>query len=253
MIKTVIAFDLDDTLAVTKSPISDRMGGLLVRLLNHYDLAVISGGDFSQFKKQVVDRLEATPQQLTRLHLLPTNGTKYYRYEPIAKEWQIQYANNLTAAAKNQITEVLETSAKKLNLWPSKPYGEVIEDRGSQITYSALGQKAPADEKYAWAKKNLKNKEELCRIVADRLPDLEVRLGGTTSIDVTHIGIDKAYGLRQLIDAIDISKDNILFLGDKLESDGNDYPVKEYGIDTIAVEKWEDTAFVLEGILGVTQ
>lgn len=250
--KKVIAFDLDDTLAVTKSPLSDRMSKLLADLLEHYDICVISGGKFEQFKRQVVDRLEAPAHKLNRVHLMPTCGTRYYRYDELADEWKIQYAEDLTEAEKKQIVEALETSAKEVGLWAEKPYGEIIEDRGSQVTYSALGQEAPAEKKYEWAEKNADAKQKLRELVASRLPDLEVRLGGTTSVDVTRIGIDKAYGMRKLCEAIDIDQDEILFIGDKLQEGGNDYPVKAMGIDTIEVNRWEDTAYVLEGILGVS-
>jgi hypothetical protein len=253
MTKKVIAFDLDDTLAVTKSPISDRMGELLVQLLEYYDVCIISGGKFEQFKKQVVDRLEAEPRKLSRMHLMPTCGTRYYHYDEIEKNWKLQYAEDLSKEEKDKIIEVLETSAKQVGLWVEKPYGEIIEDRGSQVTYSALGQLAPAEEKYKWADENAEAKQKLRKLVADQLPDLEVRLGGTTSVDITRIGIDKAYGMEKLIDARDISKEDILFIGDKLQEGGNDYPVKAMGIDCIEVDKWEDTAFVLEGILGVSK
>ncbi|RYX78780.1 HAD-IIB family hydrolase [bacterium] len=253
MPKRVIAFDLDDTLAITKSPISDRMGELLSGLLEHYDVCIISGGKFEQFKKQVVDRLEAPAHKLNRMHLMPTCGTRYYRYDELAKDWKVQYAEDLSAAQKAEILKVVEESAREVNLWAEKPYGEIIEDRGSQVTYSALGQQAPAEEKYAWAKNNEQQKQVLRRLIASRLPDLEVRLGGTTSVDITRIGIDKAYGMQKLIEALSISKDEILFLGDKLNEGGNDYPVKAMGIDSIAVERWEDTALVLEGIIGVTE
>lgn len=252
MTKTVIAFDLDDTLAVTKSPISDRMSELLVQLLERYDVCIISGGKFEQFHKQVVDRLEAPAHILHKLHLMPTCGTRYYRYDELAEDWKLQYANDLSAAEKEQIIDVLEASAKEVGLWVDEPYGDIIEDRGSQVTYSALGQQAPAEAKYAWAAENEVAKQQLRTLIAERLPDLEVRLGGTTSVDITHIGIDKAYGMRKLIDAIDVSQDEILFIGDKLQEGGNDYPVKAMGIDALEVGKWEDTAFVLEGILAVT-
>jgi HAD superfamily hydrolase (TIGR01484 family) len=251
--KKVIAFDLDDTLAVTKSPISDRMGELLVQLLEKYDVCIISGGKFEQFKKQVVDRLEAPAHILNKFHLMPTCGTRYYRYDELENEWQLQYAEDLSADEKKNIIEVLEQSAKELGLWAEKPYGEIIEDRNSQITYSALGQQAPAEEKYKWAEENAEQKQVLRTLVAERLPDLEVRLGGTTSVDITRIGIDKAYGMNKLIDALDINMDDILFIGDKLQEGGNDYPVKAMGIDTIEVDGWQDTAFALEGILAVTE
>ncbi|MFZ1360838.1 MAG: HAD-IIB family hydrolase [Candidatus Saccharimonadales bacterium] len=252
MSKKVIAFDLDDTLAVTKSPISDRMSELLIKILDHYEICIISGGKFEQFKKQVVDRLEAPAHKLNRMHLMPTCGTRYYRYDELNSEWKIQYAEDLTKEQKDDILRVVEASAKEVGLWTEQPYGEIIEDRGSQMTYSALGQQAPAEEKYAWSEANEAPKQALRDLIAERLPDLEVRLGGTTSVDITRVGIDKAYGMRKLIDALDISKEEILFCGDKLQEGGNDYPVKAMGIDSIEVDGWEDTAFVLEGVLGVT-
>ncbi len=252
MTKKVIAFDLDDTLAVTKSPISDRMSVLLAELLEKYDVCVISGGAFHQFKIQVVDRLEASPKTLDRLHLMPTCGTKYYRYDKKSQDWRIQYEHSLTDEQKERVIESLEDGAKKLGLWEAEPYGEIIEDRGSQITFSALGQQAPAEAKYAWDPTHEK-KNSLRDLVASSLPDLEVRTGGTTSVDVTMIGVDKAYGMKKLMEQMNIEKDDILFIGDKLKEGGNDYPVKAMGIDTIEVERWEDTAFVLEGILAVTE
>lgn len=251
MSKKVIAFDLDDTLAITKSPISDRMGELLVRLLEHYDVCIISGGRFEQFRKQVTDRLEAPVHALSRMHLMPTCGTRYYRYDELKKEWRQEYAEDLTDSQKKQIAAVLTEGAKKLGYWEAKPFGDIIEDRGSQITFSALGQQAPAEKKYAWDPDGVK-KHALRDYAAPFLPDLEVRVGGTTSVDVTKIGIDKAYGMRKLMEVLEISKDEVLFIGDRLEEGGNDYPVKALGIDCIAVEKWEDTALVLEGVLGVS-
>ncbi len=253
MAKKVIAFDLDDTLAVTKSPISDEMSAILGRILDYYDVCVISGGNFDQFKKQVVDRLEVPAHKLNRLHLMPTCGTRYYRYDELNAEWQLQYAEDLTDAQKKDIVDALEKVSKELGLWVENPAGEIIEDRGSQVTMSALGQQATPEDKYAWAEKYKDVRPVLRDKVAELLPDLEVRIGGTTSTDVTMIGIDKAYGMRKLCEAIDISKDEILFVGDKLQEGGNDYPVKAMGIDTIEVRHHDDTLFVLEGVLGVTQ
>ena len=252
MTKKLIAFDLDDTLAVTKSPISDRMGELLVKLLDSYHICIISGGKVEQFHMQVVDRLEATPAQLSSMHLMPTCGTRYYRFSNKNQEWELQYAEDLTSEEKETIIKALKESAKEMNLWIENPAGEIIEDRNSQITYSALGQKATPEDKYAWAAKHAEDKIKLRQLVAERLPNLEVRLGGTTSVDVTRIGIDKAYGMQKLIDELKLDKSEILFIGDKLQEGGNDYPVKAMGIDSIEVDRWEDTAFILEGILGVT-
>jgi phosphomannomutase len=248
--KKVLAFDLDDTLAVTKSPLSDEMVEVLSNILYNFDVCVISGGKFEQFEKQIVDRLHLDGHRLSRLHLMPTCGTRYYRYDEIDEQWKLQYAEDLSDEQKSEIREVLEETAKELGFWAENPAGEIIEDRLSQITYSALGQQASAEDKYAWDPDNSK-KLAIRDLAAERLPDLEVRTGGTTSIDVTRIGIDKAYGMQKLIDELDISKEDILFFGDKLSEGGNDYPVKAYGIDSLEVSHWEDTVARLETILHV--
>ena len=251
--KKLIAFDLDDTLAVTKSPISDRMSLLLGRLLEHYDICVITGGTLHQIEAQVVKRLEVPEHLLGRLHLMPTCGTRYYRYDELAQKWAMQYAEDLSTEQKTRIIHALEGVAKEMNIWCENPAGEIIEDRYSQITMSALGQQATAEDKYAWAEKYKDIRPIYRDKVAELIPDLEVRIGGTTSTDITLPGVDKAYGMKKLIDAIDISKDEILFFGDKLQEGGNDYPVKALGIDSIEVDGWETTAYALEGVLGVTE
>ena len=248
--KKLLAFDLDDTLAITKSPISDHMAETLSKILEEFDVCVISGGRFEQFKLQITDRLHIEPHKLSRLHLMPTCGTQYYRYNELDEAWEQQYAENLTEDEKKRTIEVLEASARELNLWPENPTGDVIEDRGTQVTFSALGQQATAEDKYAWDPENTK-KLALRNHAAERLPDLEVRAGGTTSIDVTRIGIDKAYGMQKLIEELDIAKEDILLFGDKLEEGGNDYPVKAFGIECLDVSRWEDTVNRLETILAV--
>lgn len=252
MIRKLIAFDMDDTLAVTKSPISDHMAGLLPRLMEKYEVCVISGGKFEQFKKQLIDRLDVSGQLLRKLHIMPTCGTRYYRYDDIRDEWVQVYAEDLTEAQKKQIVDVLSQGAKELGYWEERPYGEIVEDRGSQITFSALGQQAPAEEKYKWDPDGIK-KHRLRDYAADRLDDLEVRVGGTTSVDVTRIGIDKAYGMKKLMEVLDMGTEDILFIGDKLEEGGNDYPVKAMGIDTLQISKWEETALVVEAIILVSE
>lgn len=250
MTKKIIAFDLDDTLSITKSPITGKMSQLLNQLLENYEVCVISGGNLDQFKMQVLDPLGTESHNLNKLHLMPTCGTRYYRYDETLQDWRLQYSNDLTEEQKERVAKALITSAKELDLWVEQPYGEIIEDRGSQMTFSALGQQAPPEEKYAWDPTGEK-KLRLRNHVAPFVPDLEARVGGTTSVDVTLIGVDKAYGMSKLIEMTGVTQVEILFVGDKLEEGGNDYPVKAMGIDTIAVEKWEDTALVIETLTKV--
>jgi HAD superfamily hydrolase (TIGR01484 family) len=243
MMKKLIAFDLDGTLAESKSPLPDKMSELMSELLKNYQVCVISGGKFGQFEKQLLDNLKADGELLTKLHLMPTCGTRYFTYT--AGEWHMNYAEDFTEEEKQQITDALEAGIDELGLREAEPWGDLIEDRGSQITFSALGQEAPVDAKESWDPDN-KKKFALRDVVAAKIPAFEVRAGGSTSIDVTKLGIDKAYGMRKIMELVGVQQDEILFVGDRLKEGGNDYPVKAMGIDTIAVAKWQDTALVID-------
>lgn len=243
----LVAFDLDDTLAPSKSPIDPRIGELLVALAERVKVAVISGGQLAQFKAQLVDRLPASAEAvLSNIHLLPTCGTQYYRIHSDGIE--TIYARSLSDDEKTRALAAVEEEARKLGLWEENTWGDILEDRGSQITFSALGQSAPLEAKTAWDPTGAK-KNSLRKAVAERIPDLEVRSGGSTSVDITHRGIDKAYGMRQLAEQTGISLDDMLFVGDRLDVDGNDYPVLAMGVECHAVEGWEDTADYLEQLI----
>lgn len=243
----LVAFDLDDTLAPSKCPIPARIADQLVALAERVEVAVISGGQLGQFRAQIVEQLPpAAPEVLARFHLLPTCGTQYYRISPTGIE--TVYAHELTADERDRALAAVEDEAKRLGLWESQTWGDILEDRGSQITFSALGQQAPIEAKSAWDPDNAK-KAALREAVAARLPDLEVRSGGSTSVDITHRGIDKAYGMNQLADATGISLDDMLFIGDRLDPDGNDYPVLAMGVSCHAVDGWPETADYLDELL----
>ncbi len=243
----LIAFDLDDTLAPSKSAIDPRIGELLLDLAARVEVAIISGGQLQQFQSQVVDRLpSADADTLSRFHLMPTCGTQYYRLE--ADGVRTVYAHALTDDEKSRALAAVEEEARRLGVWESEPWGDILEDRGSQITFSALGQTAPLEAKMAWDPTGEK-KNALRDAVAARIPDLEVRSGGSTSVDITHRGIDKAYGMRKLAEVTGIPLDDMLFVGDRLDEHGNDYPVLAMGVTCQAVEGWEHTATYLAELI----
>lgn len=245
--KQLIAFDLDDTLAPSKSRLPDETAELVAQLLDVAQVGVISGGRFEQFTMQVVEPVSAQPGvRLDNLHLMPTCGTQYFRFE--GGTWECVYAENLTEDEKSRALLALEGEAKRLGYWAAETWGPIIEDRGSQITFSALGQSAPIEAKQAWDPTSEK-KNALRQAVQAAVPDLDVHAGGTTSIDITRQGIDKAYGMRKLEAVTGIPLDAMLFVGDRLDPDGNDYPVKAMGVDCVSVTGWPDTAALLRELI----
>ncbi|MFT4051291.1 MAG: HAD-IIB family hydrolase [Microbacterium sp.] len=243
----LVAFDLDDTLAPSKSAIDPRIGALLVALADRVEVAIISGGQLQQFRSQVVARLpEASDSALAHFHLMPTCGTQYYRLTPGGIE--TVYARTLTDDQKARALAAVEAEARRLGLWEAQTWGPILEDRGSQITFSALGQAAPVEAKSAWDPTGAK-KNALRDAVAALLPDLEVRSGGSTSVDITERGIDKAFGMRRLAEQTGIALGDMLFVGDRLDEHGNDYPVLALGVPCHAVEGWLDTAAFLDELI----
>src|SRR5277367_2021281 len=144
--KQLIVFDLDGTLAESKSSIDAEMAKLLNTLLGIVKVSVISGGAWQQFEKQVLAHL-SQDERLKNLSLLPTCGTKFYKYE---SKWELLYSEDFTDAEKQKIIDSLKKAMEPSECKVEKVWGDVIEDRGSQITFSALGQKAPLEEKKKW-------------------------------------------------------------------------------------------------------
>jgi len=254
--KKVLAFDIDQTLNIAKTPIPDEIADLLTRCLNHFEICPISGQKFDQFLIQIVDRLtDATPEQLSHLHLFVAQGTQYYRYNIEKKDWEQVYNFPLTDDQVAKITNAIETAAKELGYWEEDklaPGDEIIENRLSQVTFSALGQKAGTEAKYAWDP-DCKKREKICARAKELAPEFDYEIGGTTSINAITPGMNKEFGMTHLLEELNVKKEDILYFGDMTQPGGNDYPVVQMGIDTITVRSHEDTAYALRGILGVTE
>lgn len=248
MNKQIVAFDLDETVTETRSPITDEMSELLGELLKKVRVCVISGGAFGQFQRQLLSNLNVNQSLLRSLHLMPTCGTQYFNFDPKAKTWKQVYAENINPKDRKKIVAALEEAIDECGYRIDNPVGPLIEDRGSQITYSAVGQDAEPSVKKAWDPTGEK-KMKIRNLVADKLPKFEVKAAGTTSIDVTNKGMDKAHGMRKLMQLEHVDKKDILFIGDRLWEGGNDYPVKLMGIDTIAVKGFEETPKVVRKLL----
>ena len=252
MMPKLIIFDLDGTLAESKEALTAEMAAKLAELLEHTKVAITSGGALPQFLKQVVDRL---PKQanLHNLYLLPTSGAALYEYDPstpLGASWKKVYEERLKDTEVKEVEAALRAAAEETGLihWNEKSWGERIENRGSQVTMSALGQQAPLALKKQWDPDHAK-RHALRDAAARRLPAFEVAIGGSTSIDVSKKGIDKAYGIHKLCDRLGIKESEALYVGDELESGGNDEPVFKTDVSTRAVALPDDTLALIDGLL----
>jgi phosphomannomutase len=235
--KKLIVFDLDGTLAESKSSLDGEMATLLGALLGVVKVAVISGGNWPQFEKQVLSNLPHD-EHLKNLSLLPTCGTKFYQYKA---KWELLYSEDFTDQEKKNIIGALKQAIESSAFEAHKTWGEIIEDRGSQITFSALGQHAPLEDKKKWDPDFVRRKK-MKTLLDQPIPEFSVRLGGATSVDVTkHI--------RKLRDTLGIAIQEMIFVGDALFPGGNDYPAKEAGAESIEVRDPNESKRVIEAII----
>ncbi|MGA3345869.1 MAG: HAD-IIB family hydrolase [Terracidiphilus sp.] len=242
--KKLIVFDLDGTLAPSKSSLDEETAALLHDLLGVVKVAVISGGAWPQFEKQLLSDIPHD-DSLANLSLLPTCGTKFFQFEG---DWKQVYSEDLMEEQREKIIDSLKKAMEEAGFRADKVWGEVIEDRGSQITFSALGQQAPLEEKDKWDADYSKRKK-ITAILETLIPEFSIRMGGATSIDVTKPGIDKAYGIGKLRDILQISVKEMVYIGDALFPGGNDYPAEQAGVVSISVRGPSDTNLVIKTII----
>jgi phosphomannomutase len=241
--KKLVIFDLDGTLAKSNSPLDPEMAPLLGRLLGVVKVAIISGGAWAQFEKQVLAHLPHDAR-MKQLSLLPTCGTKFYRY---AAGWENLYSEEFNADDSKKIIAALDDAVTRSGFKAERHWGDLIEDRGSQITFSALGQEAPLANKQGWDP-DFVNRNKIKALLDPMIPGFSVHLGGATSIDVTRPGIDKAYGIEKLRQILDIGIAKMIFVGDAIFPGGNDYPAKQAGVESIRVRHPEETKRIIEAI-----
>lgn len=242
----MIIFDLDGTLALSKCAITKTTANLLHLLLKRYKVAIITGGDFQRFEKQIFPMIEKDEDLMTNLYICPTCSTKMYIFKDGV--WTKLYSEDLTSDEKNKILDNFNFAIKEVGFKPEKTWGEIIEDRGTQITFSALGQEAPLSEKEKWDP-DFKKRIAIKKILDKNLKGFFIRFGGLTSIDITREGVDKGYGIKKLRDLTKIELNEMLFVGDAIFPGGNDYPAYEIGVSCKKTSGPTETEKIIEELI----
>lgn len=246
--KKIVAFDLDGTLAESKQSLTPEMAELLSRLATRAKVVVISGGSFEQFKKQLLPFWKGPVNDLI---MLPTDGSQSYEYEASNGEWRLADKQSFPEELKDKTVAALKDliASRRHDIPPEHQiFGDYIEDRGTQISFSAYGQKAPIEIKQTWdpdQKKRLAIKAELEQI----LPEVDIALGGMTTIDFLAKGFNKAAGLLRLLERHQLGVKDMLFVGDAVFPGGNDYSPSQIGIDSIKITGPKDTSRVIENLI----
>lgn len=243
--RRVIAFDLDGTLTASKSPLDAAGARSLAALLARKKVAVVSGGTFARFRAQIIRplrRFGGAGVRFQNLFLFPTTAMSFYRYRG---GWRKVYERTFSAAERRTILAALQRALEMERYRPRRTYGRLIEDRGTEVTFSALGQRAPLSKKRRW-NRGRDMRPELLKLLKRILPGYKEEMGGLTSIDVTKKGVDKAYGMREIERYLRVRPCEILFVGDALYRGGNDSPVLRTGVAHCAVKGPRETGRLID-------
>jgi hypothetical protein len=225
----VYVFDLDGTLCISKQLLPYPIREALTDLAASNRVAILTGGTLTQIQTQVLDLLPGV-----ELWAYGCSGTQYQQPN------QPPVYTAIPATDRQRIIAVVKKKTKELGYWCEHPAGDIIEDRVSQVTFSALGQHANPELKLKWDTDGSK-RQHIIELITPHLNGYVAHLGGSTSIDITHPNQTKQLGVTLIAEHLGVDVSDITFIGDDLEPGGNDYPVTLTAARTIPTRNWLHT------------
>ncbi len=232
--KTVIIADVDDTICESCQQISPEMAEQISRMIQQgFEFAFISGTKSEDLQKMISSKVKE------RHHLLATTGTNYTIVD--GDVVNIVYNNSFKQEEKEEIISALKELISYYQIKSLTTEEDQLQDRESQITLSAIGRRAASELKAAYDPDGAKRKEWIGFLEQHLSKDeYGLKIGGTTSIDITRKGLDKEWGIKTFADYHKISLSSIVFFGDKIYPGGNDFPATKI-VDCVSVKSPEDT------------
>jgi hypothetical protein len=228
---THLFFDMDLTIAPAREPMLDEMYELLTNLPQ--DIVIVSGSLVEQIKYQSRD---------LKAHYLGVNGN-HATDEENTELWKYP---DLSDAHKQEIHSHIKSIIEHLDHELNEQW-HPIEDRGSQITFSPIGNQAPLAIKKAYDPD--RTKREAMLVAHPLLSDeILVKIGGSTSFDYIHKDRHKGANVAKLIELKGWNKDDCVYFGDGLYPGGNDESVIGV-IETVLVRDHLDTYEKLKAML----
>ncbi|MBI5456319.1 HAD-IIB family hydrolase [Candidatus Kaiserbacteria bacterium] len=241
-----VLFDLDDTLVESWQPPTAPMIEKLSRLLDRVPVAILSAASFDRIEKSFLPPLEDHPH-VKRLYVFSYASAEAHMLEN--GKWIAQYQVKHTPEERVRIIAAIKEGVAETGIIERSPkYQWEILERDSKIVFTALGLNATQAEKKAWDT-DLSKRTKLKKALDAKIPGFEIAIGGSTTIDITPKGINKAYGALYLAKQLGIQPKEMLFVGDAIYPGGNDYSVMEASVETRQVQNPEETELLIDKLL----
>lgn len=242
-----VIFDLDDTLTEHLDPPSPQIMEKLSKLLERLPVAIMSAASFERMKERLLPSLPSSAN-LRNLYLFPDTAGVCFTH---GDSWTCAYAHAFTGEEIARIRAAVEEGFSRTGITEGERIdGERVFAHNAQITVASIGVNAPRERKRAWDPDQTKRRK-MKAFLKSRLPTFDVSIGGRTSIDVMHRGVDKSLGVRWLAKKLACAEKDMLFVGDAFYPGGNDESVKKTGVQVIEVKGPRETAVIMDDVLRV--
>lgn len=225
-----VLFDMDGTLTLPRKEITDVSERMLETLYTEprCSIGIVSGSPLEYIRQQMGESLFLNPEKTM---LMPCNGTQLLTWDSEASDYELRYETDMkkhmTPVKYNQlITHIVELQAKFIagNADFASLTGHFVSYRKSMVNWSPVGREAETLQREAFIglDKKFKVREKLRDSLAEhlrhlKLCDIDLKLGGSTSIDIHPSGWDKTHALKHCKDK------TVWFIGDKCKPGGNDH------------------------------
>lgn len=218
----------------------DEHQSLFGRLCKERDMVAVSGAEESQIRTQIPHAFDG------QYFILAQNGNHC-----VDKNGSTLWKKELDGSQTRAILTFIEKVRSELNL-TVRDENDLLENRGAQISYSLIGHHEDLEKKNAFDPDALRRLDILKKHAEDvkelMINDVEVKTGGTTTLDFFPLGKNKGYNIAEFIKSLGWESQDCIYVGDALFPGGNDETVIGI-IPTHPVKDFHETYEYLESVL----
>ena len=237
----VYIFDVDGTLTPSRLPMTKEFQEFFSEWSKKNKFYLVTGSDIHKLQEQMcMHDIEAEA-------IFTCCGNQMWKPDPHI----VNIIADLIYENKFELPKHLEMFLNiilKQSPYPHR-YGNHIEDRGSMINFSIVGRdcnQEQRDDFFEWDNIN-EERKKITNIIRTKAKGIEAVIGGQISIDIYPTGNDKSQILKH------IEADEYVFIGDRTEEGGNDYPLahlmsKKENCSSFQTDGWEHTMQILENL-----
>ena len=216
----VYIFDVDGTLTPSRQPMTKEFQKFFGEWVKTNKFYLVTGSDLLKLQEQMCF------YDIEAERIFTCCGNEMWEPDPHT----VNIGANLEYSHKfdipDDLLKYLEDTLDGSD-YPVKA-GNHVEDRGSMLNFSMVGRKCTLQERKDYFEyDNLTGeRQHISNHIRENWPDLDAVIGGQISIDIAKKGFDKSQVIFEIMHRnIVTSKDNYVFIGDRTEEGGNDYPL----------------------------